>query len=116
MLPRENRLTRRNDFRDILNKGKFFQGKLVALALLRDQENNEPQIGIIVSTKISKLATKRNRIKRIIKEALRTNMLLGAGQKMVVLTKKTIIDASPGEIRLDLKRALEKARHEGGIH
>lgn len=89
MLSKANRLTNRQDFRAVFREGIRRQGSHLTLRALRSKENtpslqqgwatsikSNPQltptrIGISISTKVSKRATIRNRIKRQIRAAFR---------------------------------------------
>lgn len=88
-LSKANRLTNRQDFRAVFREGIRRQGSHLTLRALRSKENaDNPQeqwaistksntqltptrIGISISTKVSKRATVRNRIKRQIRSAFR---------------------------------------------
>jgi ribonuclease P protein component len=88
-LSKANRLTDRQDFRAVFREGIRRQGAHLTLRALRSKENaDNPQeqcaistksntqltptrIGISISTKVSKRATVRNRIKRQIRSAFR---------------------------------------------
>ncbi len=70
MLSRINRLTKESDFAAIYKHGKRFSGSLVMM-YVRDRKDASPsRFGFVVSTKISKKATVRNRIKRIMREVI----------------------------------------------
>lgn len=89
MLSKANRLTNRQDFRAVFREGIRRQGSHLTLRALSSKENahnvqqgwvtsikSNPQltptrIGISISTKVSKRATIRNRIKRQIRAAFR---------------------------------------------
>lgn len=72
MLPKENRLKKRNDFKKIHQQGKsILKGKLILRFLPAEGRN---LIGIIVSKKVSKKAVVRNKIKRRIRSILRDNI------------------------------------------
>lgn len=70
MLPIKNRLTRKDDFQKVHRDGKFFSIKGLSL-LYRPNDLQQTRIGIVVSKKSLRLATDRNRIKRLLREALR---------------------------------------------
>lgn len=71
MLAKKNRLTKKNDFDFVFKKGlSIFNTHLGVKAI----KNNLPhsRFGVIVSNKISKKANERNKIKRRIKDFLKT--------------------------------------------
>ena len=70
MLPKKNRLTKKNDFDRVFKKGISVFDYILGIKILK---NNLPdsRFGIIVSNKISKKANERNKIKRQIRECLK---------------------------------------------
>jgi len=70
MLPKKNRLTKTVDFKKVFKKGKGFKEEFLFLKIL---ENNlkESRFGFIVSKKISKKSSFRNKIKRKLQELIR---------------------------------------------
>lgn len=73
MLPRENRIKKEKEIERVLKQGKkFFQGFLV----LKTAENTLgiPRFGFIVSKKVSKKSSVRNKIKRRLRELVRARL------------------------------------------
>ena len=70
MLPKNNRLTKKKDFEYVFKKGRSFKEDFLILKIV---ENHLGQIrfGFVVSQKISKKASLRNKIKRRISESVR---------------------------------------------
>jgi len=67
------------------------------------------EIGIVVSKKISKKAVERNKIKRLLSEAIRRNLgEVKEGYRMVFLSKKEILGKSLGEIEEEVRRVIGK--------
>lgn len=63
MLPKKNRLTRKKDFDLVFKKGKSFKEDFLILRAV-GSKTEDCRFGIVVSKKISKKATVRNRVKR----------------------------------------------------
>lgn len=85
MLPKPNRLRKTKDFKTVLGKGKSVREDGL---LLKIRASNSPisRFGIIVSTKVEKKATKRNRIRRLVSEAIRHQLgNVHAGSDAVVV-------------------------------
>lgn len=103
MLPKENRLTELSDFERIKKEGKVIRGNFFFLSFL---ENNLTfsRFGIIVSKRLSNKAVKRNRIKRLIREFIRNNLLSAfGGYDVVIVAKKSVLEKEE-EISKELKK------------
>lgn len=86
MLPQNNRLSR-SDFDLVYKQGRRVRGESIGLAYLLTEKNSEQsKVGIIVSKKVSKKATDRNKLKRQIRAVLIKDVLktLPAGYKVVL--------------------------------
>lgn len=107
MLPKENRLKKRNDFKKIHQQGKsILKGKLILRFLPAEGRN---LIGIIVSKKVSKKAVVRNKIKRRIREIIRKNLEeIVSGYDFLILTKDKIKEIDYQEIKEQLFKVLER--------
>lgn len=105
MLPKKNRLTKKSEFSEVLAKGRIFQGPLFGTAVYKRNDGLPAKIGIIVSKKISKLAVKRNRAKRLLRESLR-RLIKNApdGNSIVFLTKKKLLEATLDEVYRETER------------
>ncbi len=110
MLPRNYRLTKKSDFDRVFKKGgkPFFS---LSLHLTKIQNTlSYSRFGIVVSNKVSKKATKRNLIKRRIREILRKEIpSIVSGYDVVFVAKSVIIGKIYGEIRKELDFLLKKA-------
>ncbi len=108
MLPRTNRLPVKaiHELKRIgkLYKG-FFLGVLVAKNNLR-----ESRAAIVVSTKVSKKASERNRIKRIIRSFLISGFVNKVGgYDILILVKSNIVDKGNDQIKQDLGKVFTGA-------
>ena len=74
MLAQQNRLTEKKEFNLVKEKGQIVRGTSFALAFYFRDDTGPSKFGLIVSTKISRNATKRNYIRRALWEALRQNL------------------------------------------
>tara|TARA_B100000085_G_scaffold226229_1_gene211861 strand:- start:181 stop:480 length:300 start_codon:yes stop_codon:yes gene_type:complete len=57
--------------------------------LYKKNNKNHPRLGLIISKKNCKHASKRNRLKRIVRESFRNNISKLKGHDIVVLNKHT---------------------------
>ncbi len=73
MLSREYRLTKNNDFARVAQRGRAAFGREISLKWIRNGLNHS-RFGIVVSLKIDKRATVRNKIKRRIRAILKKHL------------------------------------------
>jgi len=70
MLSKKNRLKKKKDFEEVLKKGKGFKEDFLVLKV-KNNNLKTSRFGFIVSQKLSKKATVRNKIKRRLRECVR---------------------------------------------
>lgn len=111
MLPRKYRFPLRTELVRVQEEGKLFQGRLFSLLVAKNEGFKPSRFGFIISTKIHKRATKRNRARRLLVEAIR-NLLpkIKPGFDCVFLAKKAIVGKKLTEIKKETKKLLCKAR------
>ncbi len=73
MLPKNNRLRQKKDIDDVFRKGKGFKEDFL---ILKTKKNNLDKLrfGFVVSQKVSKKASLRNKIKRRLREIVRKKL------------------------------------------
>ena len=99
MLPNENRILGSERIEEVKNSGRIIQGDNFGLAILKRGDNDPSKFTFVISTKISKLAVHRNRIKRSMNEGVRRNLRdIPKGYDFVFLTKKSIGNKTTEEI------------------
>ena len=107
MLPKQHRLSDQ-DFAVVKKEGEKFFGPLFGL-LVREDEGNEVRFGFIVSKKIDKRATVRNRIKRQLDQALFPFLSqIKPGIKAVFLARRSLINQEFAQIKSEMVRMLKK--------
>lgn len=73
MLPKANRLKKKKDFEKVFKEGKRFKEDFLFLKI-RKNNLKVSRFGFVVSQKISKKATIRNKIKRRLRELVRLKL------------------------------------------
>lgn len=91
MLAAVNTLTKQKDYERVEKEGVLYQSPNFGVCILDRKDNNYTRFGFIISKKISKLATQRNRIKRAFRDAFRYNLnRIKKGFDVVVLAKPSL--------------------------
>ena len=122
MLTRPYRLTRMKDYEILFKEGRFVGGNLVNAKIWRIEPEKYPRrdymkmdlkIGFVVSTKISKSAVKRNRVKRQMREVVRLLVKAGrikTGFIIAILAKVNILGKEYNEIEISVMDVLSRGR------
>lgn len=107
-----NRIQKRSEFERLRDNGRLMPGKLVGMLWLKDENEEENKFGFIISKKISKKAVDRNRIKRLLSEAIKMNLdkIKSKGNKVVFLAKKTMLDKKMAEVVPEMELMLGKIK------
>src|SRR3989338_3372276 len=111
MLPSSLRI-RRSLFKDIFKRGSVFHSKDLSLFVLKDKEAVKASLfSFSASKKVSKVAPKRNKLRRQGYSAVRTFLKEAIpGFLCVFVYKKTAGEASPHGIKSQIEFLLRKAR------
>lgn len=82
-----NIIKRSTEFQQVFKNGKWYSADILMIYILKNNQNIK-KVGIAVGKKVSNRSTKRNRIKRLIREAYRKNEeLLVSGYNVVIVCK-----------------------------
>ena len=109
MLKKENRLILDRDFSRVFSKGKSFWGEFLGIRVAR-RDDDGLRFGFVISNKISKKATVRNRIKRQLREAVRINLdQITKGYDVAVMVNSKIIGKKYQELEPALIGLLKKS-------
>lgn len=108
MLPKTNRLKKKKDFDFIFKKGKGFKSALFVVKMA-ENKLGAPRFGFIISSKISKKAVDRNKIRRRASEAIRLSLQnIKQGYDVVFIALKAAKTATKGEIEESIVQLLKK--------
>jgi len=122
MIPRQYRLKHMKDFEILFKEGRFVGSDLVTAKIWKIDPDKYPRrkyttdtllIGFVVSTKVSKSAVKRNRVKRRMREAVR--LLLkeqtpNTGFLVLLIGKKECLTAEYVDIQRSVADVLKRRR------
>lgn len=112
MLPKQDRLPLRTEFARVKRVGRVFPGNLFGLLVapqLPEAKNNSPRIAFIVSKKIHLKANRRNRVRRLMREAVRALLpKFRPGWDYIFLAKKTILGKTLVEVKTEVARILNE--------
>ncbi|MFH1561675.1 MAG: ribonuclease P protein component [Patescibacteria group bacterium] len=108
-LPRKYRLSKK-DLGLVKKEGRLLSGPFFSLLTLEDGDSDNSQFAFVVSRKIDKRAVVRNRVRRLLAEAVRLNLdCFDDNLKLVFLTKPAIVKISLAEIEDSLRKLIGKS-------
>lgn len=116
MLASKNRLKKKINFARVEIDGKLIQSNSFGLGIYNrskdfngETNNTETRFGFIISTKISKKAVTRNKIKRIIAEVVRKELdTIQKGLDVVFLIKPNILKVKKEELEKEVYEIIAK--------
>jgi ribonuclease P protein component len=104
-------LTRRGDFEVVFRKGVSSASRYLVM-YATPNELDISRLGLSISKKVGK-AVKRNRLKRLLREAMRKGLEgLALNCDFVIIAKKSSVEAELDDFSQDIKRFLSKLVHE----
>lgn len=110
MLPKQHRLKSNKEISLIIKQGKTVGGKYIVIKFLPKQ-NDINKFAFIVSNKISKVAVIRNKIKRRLREIIRTHLILtNSKYDFIIFAKKDVIFIDFNTLKQDLLFTLQKIK------
>lgn len=109
MLSSRNRLKKKINFARIEIDGSMYQSKSFGMGVYNRADNGLSHFGFIISTKISKKAVVRNRIKRIMSEVVRKNLdKLNNELDVVFLIKPLAVKITRDELESEVYAIITK--------
>ena len=110
MLSEINRLKKKKDFEKVFKKGKSFKEDFLILKIISNNLEVS-RFGFIVSQKISKRASLRNKIKRRLRESVRLRLLkIKKGIDGVLITSPGLETKDFWEIEKSIDKLFKKAK------
>lgn len=110
MLSRKNRLVGVKNFTKVQREGRVYQSANFGISVV-DRGDKEPsQFAFIASTKVAREAVDRNRIKRVLGEAVRLSLFdIKKGFNIVFLAKPTITRIPTDQIMKEVRTCLKES-------
>lgn len=110
MLPKKHRLSKHADVNTTTAKGRSFFSKSFVLKFAVSSKITTPLLTVIVSTKVSKSAVVRNRLKRIVRDQIHKALETIKPGAYVIIIKKSALLVTSAELRDELIKSLEKSK------
>jgi ribonuclease P protein component len=107
--PSVHRLAKPRDYSEVFETSKRISDRYFII-LYKPNGLGIARLGTVVSKKSIRLATTRNRIKRIIREGFRRHKELLAGHDLVVMVKKNFELTNSGVMSLAINNILTKVK------
>ncbi len=106
MLAKQGRLTKEKDFKKIFKQGKSSYNKIFGIKILANGlEVN--RYGVVISTKVSKKAVERNKLKRQFRAAIKgTDKKLIQGFDLVIIVLPAALNQEYKFIKSELEKIL----------
>lgn len=109
MLSSKYRLKSKNLFARVEIDGTLYQYKFFGINIYDRKDKDFSKFGFVISTKISKRAVIRNKIKRIFSDYIRLNIeKVKNGKDVIFLIKPSIISAKREIIEKEINEAIIK--------
>jgi ribonuclease P protein component len=111
-LKRQLRLRKSRDFQRVRQQGRSVSSRLLTLAWVPGT-GEHVRIGLVAGRRVFKLATRRNRVKRLLGEAIRPFLpaLQGAHKvDLVLIPKREALEADLHRLQVELEMLLHRAR------
>jgi len=97
------------NFKRVKKQGKLYQSKNFGVCVCKRDDDEISQFVFIISTRISKIAVKRNRVERAVKQGIRSNLFrVPKNYDMIFLAKGGIMKKLTGEIMREIDNFFKK--------
>lgn len=110
MLKKKQRLSTNYEFNITRKHGTYFEGRFFHAYIVKPRNYRGPtKFGIVTSVKLSKIAARRNRAKRLYRQVIRERInSFGEGNWVVIHPKSKSLEVKYEEIITDFDQAIQK--------
>lgn len=110
-MQRRFRLTRSEDFKRVRRSGKSYAHPLVVLIVLKSEKSGQPRVRVgVAAGRTVGTAVKRNRAKRLLREAMRRLLPdIASGLDLILIARPGLASASLEDVRQALLSLLQRA-------
>ena len=108
-LNKKNRLKRKKDFEGVFKQGKAVKGNFSFTRYLKNNLDF-PRLAFIVSSKVSRKAVVRNRIRRVLSGISQAKLEELPSADIILISNKKIIEAPKDKIEQDLESIFQKIK------
>ncbi|MBI2064024.1 MAG: ribonuclease P protein component [Candidatus Yanofskybacteria bacterium] len=105
-LAKKRRLSKK-DVNRLFKRGKTVKNSFFFIRFLKN-DAGYLRVAVVVPAKISKKATARNRIRRVLVEAVRSGHFLEKSYDLAIVATLDIVGKHPKEINRELEQAINK--------
>ena len=109
--PKSVRLLNAHDYSQVFDNCSIRAGSAAGTVLALPASDDRSRLGIIVAKKNVRLATDRNRIKRLVREYFRSHPL-SAPMSLIFMAKQGADALSNADVKSDLDRLWRKLKHK----
>jgi ribonuclease P protein component len=109
MFPLKNRITSDSDFYKIKKHGKRIFSSFFSISFITQNDINDPLFSVIVSKKIAKKSTDRNKLKRVTKGIVQRNLsLLPNNIKCIIFPKFKLLSINNKDREVEFLKLLKE--------
>ena len=110
MLAKKYRLTGRSVLEEVKKEGSLYQADSFGILVRKRTEDEPSKFAFIVSTKISKIAVERNKVKRRLREAVKQKIdKVVNGYDVIFLAKKKTLEKKSEEITSEVEKIFKES-------
>jgi len=103
------RISKTRDLQKVYRLGKAIHANTLVIKFILNKPNTPPRLAFVISKKISKKAVVRNKIRRVLREELRTKLLANMpSADYVIMVKSCAAKTDNGGLRQDIDMAAYK--------